>query len=369
MIPLVNLKKQHKEIKGDVKREVLKVFSDSNFVLGNQVSEFESNFAKFTGSKYCIGVASGWDALLLSMKALGVGPGDEVITVANTFIATVFPIISLGAKPVLVDIDPTTYQMDLAKMEKAITKRTKAILPVHLFGIPNDMDKLMLIAKKHKLLVIEDACQAHGSRFKSKHLGTFGDAAAFSFYPGKNLGAAGEAGGIITNKKSLYEKIRVMRDVGQVKKYYHGMFGYNSRMDTIHAAVLGIKLKKLEGWNQKRRNIALLYRKELKNTPVVLPPEMERGLVFNYHLFVIRTNKRDELMDFLKKNEVYCGIHYPIPIHLQKALKDLGYKKGDFPITEKYAKEIISLPMFPEMTKKEVHHVSNLIHQFFSKEK
>lgn len=366
-IPLVNLKKQYASIKKEVDPEILRVFSEGSFVLGKDVTEFEEAFAKFTGAKFCVGINSGRDALLLAMRALGIGQGDEVITVPNTFIATVFPIIELGAKPVFVDINPETYQIDLKKMEKAITKKTKAIIPVHLFGIVSKMDELMKIAKKHKLLVIEDACQAHGSRYKTKHAGTFGIAGAFSFYPGKNLGAPGEMGGIITNKKSVYDKIRIMRDVGQSKKYYHTMFGYNSRPDTIHCAVLKVKLQKLEGWNDKRRKIALLYRKLLSDTPLILPPEMGKDSLFNYHLFVVRTKKRDELMNFLKSNEVFCGIHYPVPVHLQKAMKDLKYKKKDFPITEKYAKEIISLPIFPEMEVNEAERVSALIHEFYKK--
>lgn len=367
-IPLINLKKQYSSIKKEVDSAVTRIFTDGSFVLGKDVSDFEQAFAKYTGAKYCIGVGSGWDALFLSMKALGIRRGDEVITVPNTFIATVFPIIELGAKPIFVDIDPETYQIDLNNLEKAITKKTKAIVPVHLFGMPNQMDQIMKIAKKHKLLVIEDSAQAHGTRFKGKHVGTFGDIGAFSFYPGKNLGAPGEGGAVITNKKSLYNKIHVMRDVGQAKKYHHSMFGYNSRLDNLHAAVLNIKLTNLEGWNEKRRKVALMYRRLLSDVPeVILPPEMGKDKIFNYHIFPIRIKKRDKLMEFLKKEEVFCGIHYPIPVHIQKALKDLGYKTGDFPITEKYAKELISLPMFAEIEKVEIERVSSLIHKFFNK--
>ncbi len=368
-IPLTDLKRQYKSIKKELDSTVVRIFTEGSFVLGKDVTEFEEAFAKFTGSKYCVGVNSGWDALLLAMRALGIGPGDEVITVPNTFIATVFPIIELGAKPVFVDVDPITYQMDATNLKKAITKKTKAIVPVHLFGIPNQMDEIMKIAKKHKLLVIEDAAQAHGTRFKGKHAGTFGDVGAFSFYPGKNLGAPGEGGAIITNKKSIYDVIHVMRDVGQAKKYYHSMFGYNSRLDNLHAAVLNIKLKKLEGWNEKRRKVASMYRKLLSDIPsVILPPEMGKDKLFNYHVFPLRVKKRDQLMDFLKKEEVFCGIHYPVPVHLQEALKDLGYKMGDFPITERYAKELISLPIFAEIEKQEVERVSTLIHKFFKNE-
>lgn len=368
-IPLVNLQRQYLSIKRLVQHSVAKILSGGNFVLGKEVGIFESEFAKFTGAKYCVGVGSGWDALLLSMKALGIGKGDEVITVPNTFIATVFPIISLGAKPVFVDINPDTYQIDTENIKKAITKKTKAIIPVHLFGMPSQMDEIMKIAKKYKLIVIEDAAQAHGSYLNGKHLGTFGNCGAVSFYPGKNLGAAGEAGAVITDNKKIYEQIKIMRDVGQSKKYYHTLFGYNSRLDTIHAAILSIKLKKLLGWNKKRRAVARIYRKLLSDLPISLPPEMTKGKIFNYHLFPIRTKKRDELLNYLKERGVYCGIHYPVPLHLQEALKGLGYKKGDFPIAEKYAKELISLPIFAEMQKSEISKISKLLHNFFANKK
>lgn len=369
MIPLVDLKRQYKNLKRDLDREVLKVLSEGNFVLGKQVSEFETAFAKFTGARYCVGVGSGWDALHLSMKALEIKKGDEVIAPANTFIATIFPIIELGAKPILVDIDPDTYQMDIEKLEKSITKKTKAIIPVHLYGMPCQIDKIIRIAIKHNLLVIEDAAQAHGSYFKGRHLGTFGNAGAFSFYPGKNLGASGEAGAVVTNSKTLYQRVKIIRDVGQSKKYHHSTFGYNSRPDTLHAAVLLVKLKKLKEWNEKRRRSARLYRRFLSDLPIILPPEMGNAKIFNYHVFPIRTQKRDALFEFLKKNDVYCGIHYPIPVHLQKAVKNLKYKRGDFPITEKYAKELMSLPIYPEIKKSEIKKISDLIHKFFKNEK
>ena len=277
----------------------------------------------------------------MSLRALNIGQGDEVITVSNTFIATVFPIVEVGAKPVFVDINPDTYQIDIASLKKAITKKTRAIIPVHLFGIPCEMDKIMKIAKKHKLFVIEDATQAHGSTYKGKKCGSFGVLGAFSFYPGKNLGAAGEGGAVVTNKKVLADKIRALRDVGQTQKYKHTYFGYNSRLDTIHAAVLSVKLAKLDTWNAKRRKVAALYTKLLSDLPVVLPPKLSKDYKGNFHLYVIRTDKRDKLMNFLKEKGIFCGIHYPIPVHLQKALKNLGHKRGDFPITEKYANDIL----------------------------
>lgn len=366
-IPLVNLKKQYQSIKKPVQKAILQVFTNGNFILGKEVEEFETVFANFIGTKYCIGVSSGSAALRLGLRALDVGPGDEVITQANTFISTVLPILELGATPVLVDIDPITYQIDPEKVEKAITKKTKVILPVHLYGIPALMDRINSIAKKNKLFVMEDACQAHGSSIKDKKCGSFGNLAAFSFYPGKNLGAAGDGGAILTNSKKLNETLRSMRNIGQVKKYKHDIFGYNSRLDTIHAAVLSIKLKHLEDWNKGRREIASLYHKLLSDLPVVLPPQLDDRYVVNYHLFVIRTKKRDDLLKYLHENNIYAGIHYPIPIHLQKAvISMLGYKKGDFPITERYSREILSLPIFPELTTREVKYICLIIRKFFS---
>ncbi|MBI3397182.1 DegT/DnrJ/EryC1/StrS family aminotransferase [Candidatus Woesebacteria bacterium] len=368
-IPLVDLSRQYKEIKKELNPKVLEILAKGNFILGEEVSEFENEFAKYCGIKYAVGVASGRDALLLSLKVLGIGPGDEVITQANTFIATIFPIIELGATPVLVEIDAKTNQIDVNLLEKAITMRTKVILPVHLYGIPAQMDKIISVARKHRLYVLEDACQAHGSAFKGKKCGSFGDLAAFSFYPGKNLGAAGDGGMITTNNKKYYEKLKAMRHVGQSKKYVHSLFGYNSRLDTLNAAVLSVKLKHLNKWNQQRRENALLYSKYLSDVPVEIPADMGKDYLVNYHLYVIRTKKRDELIEFLKQNNVDTGIHYPIPMHLQTAVRDLNYKRGDFPITEKYSKEMISLPMFPQLTKKEIRYISDLIHTFFERNK
>lgn len=366
-VPLVDLKKQYQSIKKPAKTAILEILAEGNFILGKQVGEFEKAYASYLGVKYCIGVSSGSAALRLGLRALGVGPGDEVITQANTFISTVLPILELGATPRLVDIDSATYQIDPRAIEKAITKKTKVILPVHLYGIPTPMDKILKIAKKHKLIILEDACQAHGSSFKGKKCGTFGDLSVFSFYPGKNLGAAGDGGAVVTNNLSLDKKLRAMRNIGQFEKYKHDIFGYNSRLDTIHAAVLSIKLKHLEGWNQGRRKIASLYNKLLSDLPVVLPAQLDDRYLTNYHLFVIRTKKRDDLLKYLHENGIYAGIHYPIPVHLQKAVKSmLGYKKGDFPIAEKIAKEILSLPIFPELTKREVKDICLIIRKFFS---
>lgn len=363
-IPLINLVRQYEDIKKETLERTHRVLAQGNFILGKELDEFENAFAKYLRVRFCIGVASGTDALLLSLKALGVGSEDEVITAANTYIATILPVIYLGAKPTLVDINHDTYQLDTKKVKEAITKKTKVIIPVHLYGIPAPMEEIMRIAKTYNLFVLEDACQAHGSSINGRFCGSFGDISAFSFYPGKNLGAAGDGGAIVTNKKKLAEKIRALRDFGQTEKYKHNIIGHNSRLDTLHATILYVKLKKLESWNRRRNKFASLYRKLLKDIPVMLPPEPSDGIVTNYHLFVIRTKKRDKLLEFLRGHNIFCGIHYPIPIHLQKSMKGLGYQKGDFPITEKYAKEILSLPMNPHLTGKEVEFVCSTIERF-----
>lgn len=364
-IPLTNLKRQYSDIKNEVEPAVVKVLQNADFILGEEVSEFEKKFAKYIGTKYCIGTSSGESAILLILKSLGVGPGDEVITVPNTFIATAFPILTLGAKPVFIEVDPKTYQMDTKKLEEAVTKKTKVILPVHLFGIPAPIHEILAIAKKHGIFVVEDACQAHGSSINGKKCGSFGIASAFSFYPGKNLGAAGDAGAITTNDDELAKNLRAMRNIGQFEKYKHDIYGYNFRLDTIQAAYLGKKLRHLDAWNRKRRGIADLYRKLLSDLPVVLPPKLDKSNYENYHVFAVRTKERDDLLAYLKKMGIGAAIHYPIPLHLQKVLEGLGYKEGDFPIAEEYAKNLLSLPIFPEMTKTEVKKVSGAMHKFF----
>lgn len=366
-IPLVDLKKQYLEIHKDVDSAVKKVLSNANFILGEEVTKFEKDFAKYIGVKYCVGVASGWDAIFLILKALGVKQGDEIIIPANTFIATVLPVIALGAKPVLVDIDPTTSLIDLNLLKKSITSKTKVIIPVHLCGYPCDMDEIMKMAKKKKIFVLEDACQAHGSAYNGKKCGSFGIASAFSFYPGKNLGAGGDAGAVVTNSSKIATLVRTMRDVGQNKKYHHAMFGLNSRLDTIHAAILSVKLKKLDEWNDNRIKIANLYTKLLSDLPIETPFDSGSNYKTNFHLYVIKTKKRDDLMKFLDKHGVHCGIHYPLPLHKQKALASLDYKKTDFPNTSKAANEILSLPMYPQLKNSEVVYISKLIHKFYEK--
>lgn len=364
-IPLVNLSKQYKYLKRDLERAMRSVLENSSFILGPQVEEFEKSFAAYCGVKHCIGVASGTDALLLALRALGVGSSDEVITQANTFIATVLPVIYLGAKPIFVDCSEKNYQINVSALEKAITRKTKVIIPVHLYGFPAPMADIIRIARKHKVFVLEDACQAHGSSINGKKCGSFGDIAAFSFYPGKNLGAAGDGGAIVTNNKKIADTLYMMRNVGQSEKYKHDIIGYNSRLDTIQAAVLSVKLKYLDGWNKKRRELVNLYTELLSDLPLVAPPQWSSDFSGNYHLYVIRLKKRNELLAYLKNKGIFCGIHYPIPVYLQKCLKLLQYGSASFPVTEQYSKELLSLPMYPELTQKEVKYISTAIKKFF----
>lgn len=368
MIPLVDIARQDKKIVPQIIKSIRKVIKRGDFILGEDVEKFEEEFANYCGVKHCIGVASGTDAILLALRALGIGSGDEVIIPANTFISTVLPVIYLGAKPVLIDIDKDTYNINVSKIEEKISKNTKAIISVHLFGQIAEMDKIIKIAKKHKLFVIEDAAQAHGSTFKNKKAGSFSDIACFSFYPGKNLGAYGDSGAIVTNDKTLADKIKVLRNIGQVKKYTHVEKGYNSRLDTLQAAVLRIKLRELDKWNKERRSLAALYNRLLSGLPVSIPIQAD-GSISNYHLYVIRVSRRDSLLKYLHERKIFAGIHYPVPIHLHKALRDLPYKKGDFPVTEKYSKEILSLPIFPGMSKKEVDIIAETIKSFYGYKK
>lgn len=364
MIPFIDLKRQYHLLEPAISTSIKKIMEEGDFVLGNEVTLFEKEFAQYCQTKYAVGVACGADAILLSLKALNMGPSDEVIIPVNTFIATAAPVITIGAKPVFVDVDEKTYNIDVDKIEKKITKKTKVIIVVHLYGQIANMKKIMALAKKYNLFVIEDACQAHGSEYNGQKAGSFGNIACFSFYPGKNLGAYGDAGAITTNNKALSEKVRILRNVGQKKKYYHIELGHNSRLDTIQASVLRIKLKYLNVWNNKRRQHANLYNALLSGLNLTLPYEPDEN-VSNYHLYVIREEKRDKLISYLKKNGINSGIHYPIPLHLQPCLKNLGYKKGDFPIAEKHANEILSLPMFPELTEKEIKLITSTIKKFY----
>ncbi len=364
-IPLVNLKKQYAPLKEEIIAGIEHVFEGMMLFLGENVQAVEKEFAQFCGAGYGVGVSDGTSGLHIILRALGIGPGDEVITVSHTFIATPEAILLAGATPVFVDIDPHTYLMDISQVEAKITSRTKAILPVQLYGQIADMDALRQLADKHKLRIIEDACQAHGSEYKGRKAGSLGDAAAFSFYYSKNLGAYGEGGFITTNDPELYRRIRMIRDHGSERRYYHDMVGMNARLDEIQAVVLRAKLPHLAEWNAQRRAHAALYNQLLKGSPAITPVE-QSGNNHVYHLYVVRVPRRDELQAWLKERGIFTGIHYPVPNHLQPALQFLGYKQGDFPVTEQAVGEIISLPMFAELTDEEIHTVASAVKEFYA---
>jgi dTDP-4-amino-4,6-dideoxygalactose transaminase len=346
---------------------VKEAMENAAFIGGPQVSGFEAEFAAFCDSKYCVGVNSGTDALRFALIAAGVGPGDEVITVPHTFIATTEAISQVGAKPVFVDIRPDTYNMNASKIQRAIGPRTKAVIPVHIYGQPADMDPILEIANKKKLVVIEDACQAHGALYKGKKAGSMGVAGCFSFYPGKNLGAYGEGGAVVTQSEAIANKIRMIRDHGQAKKYYHDMEGYNGRLDAIQAGVLRIKLRRLGSWNESRRQNAKHYNELLSSIKGVTVPLEAEGCRQVYHLYVILVDDRDGLQKYLNDKGIGTGLHYPVPLHLQKAYSYQGYKEGEFPVTESVAKRLLSLPMFPELTKAQIEYVAQTVKEFMNK--
>lgn len=363
-VPFLDLKVQYETIRDDIADAMQQVIDNTAFAGGPFVAQFEKEFAPFCNCQYAIGVNSGTAALWTALIGLEVGSGDEVITVPNTFIATVESISFCGARPVFVDIDEQTYNMNPALLEAVITPRTKAIVPVHLFGQMADMDPIMEIAKAHGLFVIEDACQAHGAEYKGRSAGSIGDVGFFSFYPGKNLGAYGEAGAVVTNNREVARKIRMFRDHGQAKKYYHEMIGWNARMDGLQGAVLSVKLKRLRRWNDTRRKNAQLYHELLADlNGVVIPREAEYAMHI-YHVYAIRVKNRDALITTLAEKDIHCGIHYPVPIHLQDAYQFLGLRKGSFPVAEKCAEEFVSLPMFPELTKEQIEYVGLEIKRF-----
>lgn len=363
-VPFLNLKLQYETIKDEIHDAINQVIAKSAFAGGPFVAQFEKEFAEFCKCQYTIGVGSGTEALWIPLLALGIGQGDEVITVPNTFIATTEAISFCGATPVFVDIDEKTYSMNPDLLEAAITPKTRAIIPVHIFGQTADMDPIMEIAGKHNLFVIEDACQSHGSEYKEKRAGSIGDAAAFSFYPGKNLGAFGEGGAITTNNLELATKMQMFRDHGQTQKYYHGIIGWNARMDGIQGAVLSVKLKRLESWNKARRKNARLYNELLSDVDGVITPGEADYAKHVYHIYAIRVQNRDILIKKLTEKNIACGIHYPVPIHLQEAYSFLGHGKGSFPIAEKCAEEFVSLPMFPELTREQIEYIVNQIKTF-----
>jgi len=369
-VPFLDLKVQYLSMKDEIHAAIQQVLDATAFAGGPFVARFEKEFAAFCGCREGIGVGSGTEALWLCLLALGIGPGDEVITVPNSFIATAEAISFCGATPAFVDVDPRTYTLDPNKLEEylkfrnpnsAIRNRPKAVIPVHLFGQPADMDPILEIAKKYNLAVIEDACQAHGALYKGKKAGSLGDAGCFSFYPGKNLGAYGEAGAVVTNNPAMAAKMRMIRDHGQSKKYHHDLIGWNDRMDGIQGAILSAKLKHLSAWNEARRKNALLYTKLLKNTGGIVVPEEAPYARHIYHVYAVRAQNRDKLMSALGEKGISCGIHYPIPIHLTDAYKFMGLGKGSFPAAEKCADEFLSLPMFPELAEEQIEYVCSEI--------
>ena len=369
-VPLVDLTKQYQYLKNDIDKAILKVLTSTRFIHGEEVVKFEKEFAQYLGASHCITVNSGTDALILGMRALDLSPEDEIIVPVNTFIATALGVSENGLKPVFVDNDKNDYGMNLEDLKKKITSKTKAIVIVHLFGQPEKIDEIREIIKASgkNIYLIEDACQAHGAVYKGKKVGTFGIFSAFSFYPGKNLGAYGDGGAIVTNDDTLAVKCSMLREYGQKAKYVHQCLGINSRLDTIQAAVLRVKLPHLDRWNNKRQQIASYYTKQIrKYLPSVLIPHITPGRQSVFHLYVIQVDKRDELLRYLVSQNIQALIHYPIPLHLQEAYAYLGYKKGDFPNAERTAARILSLPIFAELTRSQVDYIILAMRKFYEK--
>jgi dTDP-4-amino-4,6-dideoxygalactose transaminase len=359
-VPFVDLAAQYAAIGDEIEAVTSTVLRSTQYILGEEVALFEQEFAAYCEATHAVGVDTGLSALELVLRAYDIGPGDEVVTAANTFIATALAVSSAGARPVLVDIDPETYNMDPARLEGAITRRTKAIIPVHLYGQPADMDPILDIAGRRGLIVIEDACQAHGARYKGKRVGALGHAAAFSFYPAKNLGAYGDGGMVVTDDRRVADAVRLWRNYGQREKYHHLVQGYNKRLDTLQAAALRVKLKRLDAWNDARRRHAKRYEQLLAGTGVATPSTAAYAEPV-WHLYVIRVADRETVQADLTRRGVATGIHYPTPIHLQPAYQSLGHRPGDFPVTEGYAKQIISLPMYPELPPTSIEYVAETI--------
>ncbi|MBV8275245.1 MAG: DegT/DnrJ/EryC1/StrS family aminotransferase [Verrucomicrobia bacterium] len=360
-VPFLDLWSQHLPLMSEFSQAIQEVIESSAFAGGPFVAAFERDFAAYCDIPYAIGVGSGTEALWLSLLACGVGSGDEVITVPSTFMATAEAITYCGARPVFVDVDERTYTMNPDALKNALTSKTKAIIPVHLFGQPADMDPILEFGREHGLHVIEDACQAHGATYKGKRVGTFGDTACFSFYPGKNLGAFGEAGAIVTSSAELDQKLRVFRDHGQERKYFHSVIGWNCRMDGIQAAVLRIKLQQLEAANQLRRTHAVQYDAGLGEFDGVITPAQASYARHVYHIYAIRVRNRDETIQSLTDQGIATGIHYPVPVHLQEAYQSLGYTRYSFPIAERCAAEFVSLPMYPELTHSQIEQVIDAV--------
>ena len=360
MIPFVDLRSQYRSIKNEIDAAIGRVLESAQFILGEEVAGFEIDFARYCQASECVAVNSGTSALHLALLAAGIGPGAEVITVPFTFVATVSAICYTGARPVFVDIEPDYFTLDPSKIEAAITPRTRAIIPVHLYGQPADMNAILDIARRHRLSVIEDAAQAHGAEYFGRRCGSLGEIAGFSFYPGKNLGAYGEGGAVVTTRADLAATCRTLRDWGQETRYEHRLKGFNYRMDGIQGAILRVKLRHLEAWTEKRRGVAAWYAQTL-DPEIVRLPKARPGCRHVHHVFAVRTDDRERLRDLLGRQGIQTGIHYPIPVHLQPAHADLGYGPGDFPNSEAAAREVLSLPLFPEMTREQVEMVASAV--------
>lgn len=366
-VPFFDLSRQHGSLARDLEAAVRPVLESGAFILGPDVAAFEKEFAAFCGCRHAVGVACGLDGIKLALRALDIGPGDEVITAANTFVATAFAISSVGATPVLVDVDPDTFNLDPSKVAGAITPRSRALMPVHLYGQPAEMDALLAVAREKRLHLIEDASQAHGARYRGSRAGALGSVGVFSFYPAKNMGAFGDGGITTTNDEAIAHKIATLRNYGSTVKYHHDLLGENSRLDTVHAAILRVKLRHLDSWNAARRLLAARYGELLGGVGDLVLPTPPSHVEHVYHQYVVRTQKRDALQKFLAEREIGTMVHYPVPIHLQKAYAKQDWAKGQFPITEQLADEILSLPMFPELTDPEQDCVADAITRFFSR--
>jgi dTDP-4-amino-4,6-dideoxygalactose transaminase len=362
-IPFIDFKEQYHLVKEEIDSGVKRVFEKGNFILGQEEKDFETQFASYCDSTYAVGVNSGTDALYMAMCALDLKEGDEVILPTFTFIATALCVSYTGAKPVFVDVEDETYNIDPDQLKKAITKKTKAIIPVHIYGQPANMNEIMAIAKAKKIAVVEDAAQAHGATYKGKKIGSIGDMACFSFYPTKSLGAFGDGGMVVTKNKKMYEKIMMLRDYGRVGRYEHKIKGFNSRLDTVQAVVLSAKLKHLDQWNKMRNEKAKYYSELLKSVKGVVAPVIKSDRTHVFQTFAIRTKNRDKICEALQKKNIGVLIHYPIPLHLQEAYKELKYKKGSFPVAEKLCKEVLSLPMFPHMTNEQIEYVVDSVRE------
>lgn len=359
-IPLVDLSAQYAAIGAEIDAAIARVVASTEFIMGPDVAAFEAEFAEFCGAQACVGVGSGTAALELTLRALEIGPGDEVITSSHTFIATAEAISAVGARPVFADIDPVTYTLDPAAVAAAVTPRTRAVIPVHLYGQPADMDGIGAVARRYGLAVVEDAAQAHGATWHGRPVGTLGDAACFSFYPGKNLGAYGDAGAVTTNSAPVAERVRLLRNHGRRDKYVHDVVGYGHRLDTLQAAILRAKLPHLPAWTAARRRLAATYTELLADIDVVLP-QVAAPAASAWHLYVVTTPARDAVLARLKQHGIGAGVHYPVPLHLQPAYAHLGYGKGDLPITERVADSCLSLPLYPEMSRAQQERVAEVL--------